>query len=218
MSAQSDLPAQRRWQALWKLLGTPGDERQVVLMYGNKSVEDILLKDELSAWSKKAAGRLKLVHVVGNGPDDPAPPGWADTPEYIAETGAPFTSFTGTQSHACPRYAPVQAGSTRLRSKSTVSHLRRTRCSLCAACRPCTTFSVRRPPRPGASNTCPSPSPAPRPSQHRLPSGARRTADREGNQGGLGAAPARLYRRYGRKDVISTPRSRTSRQNPLVRT
>merc|ERR1712160_56877 len=75
------------YQALWKLLGTPGDERQVVLMYGNKSVEDILLKDELSAWSKKAAGRLKLVHVVGNGPDDPAPPGWADTPEYIAETG-----------------------------------------------------------------------------------------------------------------------------------
>ena len=31
-------------QALWKLLGTPGDERQVVLLYGNKSSEDILLK------------------------------------------------------------------------------------------------------------------------------------------------------------------------------
>jgi len=27
------------------------------------------------------------VHVVGNGPDDPAPPGWVDTPEYTAETG-----------------------------------------------------------------------------------------------------------------------------------
>ena len=84
---------------MWKLLGTPGDERQVVLMYGNKSVEDILLKDELSAWSKKAAGRLKLVHVVGNGPDDPAPPGWADTPEYIAETGASLTSHP-------PQHAP----------------------------------------------------------------------------------------------------------------
>jgi len=75
------------YQALWKLLGTPGDERQVVLLYGNKSVEDILLKEELSAWSKQAAGRLKLVHVVGNGPDYPAPAGWVDTPEYTAETG-----------------------------------------------------------------------------------------------------------------------------------
>lgn len=27
------------------------------------------------------------MHVVGNGPDDPAPPGWVDTPEYTAETG-----------------------------------------------------------------------------------------------------------------------------------
>ena len=45
------------FQALWKLLGTPGDDRQVVLMYGNKSVEDILMKEELNAWSKRAAGR-----------------------------------------------------------------------------------------------------------------------------------------------------------------
>jgi len=75
------------YQALWKLLGTPGDERQVVLLYGNKSSEDILLKAELVAWAKKAGGRLKLVHVVGNRPDDPAPPGWVDTPEYVAETG-----------------------------------------------------------------------------------------------------------------------------------
>ena len=72
---------------MWKLLGTPGDERPVVLLCGNKSVEDILLKEELSAWSKQAAGRLKVVHVVGNGPDDPAPAGWVDTPEYTAETG-----------------------------------------------------------------------------------------------------------------------------------
>ena len=54
--ARPDLPAPRLWQALWKLLGTPGDVRQVMLLYGNKSVEDILLKEELSAWSKQAAG------------------------------------------------------------------------------------------------------------------------------------------------------------------
>ena len=34
------------FQALWKLLGTPGDDRQVVLLYGNKSVDDILMKSE----------------------------------------------------------------------------------------------------------------------------------------------------------------------------
>jgi len=75
------------YQALWKLLGTAGDERQVVLLYGNKSVEDILMTDELTAWAKKAGARLKLVHVIGTRPDDPAPAGWADTPEYTAETG-----------------------------------------------------------------------------------------------------------------------------------
>jgi len=41
------------YQALWKLLGTPGDERQVVLLYGNKSVEDILLKEELTPGRSK---------------------------------------------------------------------------------------------------------------------------------------------------------------------
>jgi cytochrome-b5 reductase len=31
--------------------------------------------------------RLKVVHVVGNKPDDAAPPGWESTPTYTAETG-----------------------------------------------------------------------------------------------------------------------------------
>ena len=75
------------YQALWKLLGTPGDDRQVVLLYGNKSVEDILMKDELDAWAKAHPDRLKVVHVVGNQPDDPPPPGWVTTPTYTAETG-----------------------------------------------------------------------------------------------------------------------------------
>ena len=33
------------------------------------------------------AQRLKIVHVVGNKPDDPAPAGWESTPTYTAETG-----------------------------------------------------------------------------------------------------------------------------------
>lgn len=75
------------FQALLKLLGTPGDDRQVVVLYGNKSAEDILMKDELDSWAKAHPNRLKIVHVVGNQPDEPAPPGWVDTPTYTAETG-----------------------------------------------------------------------------------------------------------------------------------
>jgi len=75
------------YQALWKLLGTEGDERKVTLIFGNKSPEDILLKQELDDWASKHAGRLKIVHVVGNKPDEPAPPGWADCATFTAETG-----------------------------------------------------------------------------------------------------------------------------------
>ena len=75
------------YQALGPLLNTPGDERQVVLLYGNKSVDDILLKDELDAMAAAHPTRLKVVHVVGTQPDAAAPPGWSDTSTYVAETG-----------------------------------------------------------------------------------------------------------------------------------
>ena len=75
------------YQALLKLLGTPGDDRQVVLLYGNKSREDILLKEELSALARAHPQRLKIVHCVGNAPDEPRPDGWADGDEYVAEVG-----------------------------------------------------------------------------------------------------------------------------------
>ena len=45
------------------------------------------MKDELDSWAKAHPNRLKIVHVVGNQPDEPAPPGWVDTPTYTAETG-----------------------------------------------------------------------------------------------------------------------------------
>mmetsp|Transcript_7128 Transcript_7128/g.15586 ORF Transcript_7128/g.15586 Transcript_7128/m.15586 type:complete len:275 (+) Transcript_7128:2-826(+) len=75
------------YQALWKLLGTAGDDRKVTLIYGNKTPEDILMKAQLDEWAAKTSGRLKIVHVVGNKPDDPAPPGWESTATYVAETG-----------------------------------------------------------------------------------------------------------------------------------
>jgi len=75
------------YQALWKLLGTPGDDRQVTLLYGNKSPTDILMKEQLDEWAAKSAGRLKVVHVVGMTPDPPPIPGWETTSTYIAELG-----------------------------------------------------------------------------------------------------------------------------------
>merc|ERR1712048_1119767 len=64
-----------------------GDDRKIVLLFGNMSPTDILLKDELDSWARAHASRLKVVHVVGNQPEDPAPPGWEDTSTYTAETG-----------------------------------------------------------------------------------------------------------------------------------
>ena len=73
---------------------------QVVLVCGNTSPDDILLRDELSAMvvranqgqgaadtGKGAGAPLKLVHVVGAHADELPPPGWKSTPEFRAESG-----------------------------------------------------------------------------------------------------------------------------------
>ena len=52
-------------QALRKIVGTPGDETEVVLLVGNKSVEDILMKNELDGLVRSSKGRLRVVHVIG---------------------------------------------------------------------------------------------------------------------------------------------------------
>jgi cytochrome-b5 reductase len=75
------------YQALHKLIGTEGDDRPIVLLYGNKTTEDILMITELEEKAKSQPGRLKVVHVVGNRPDEPRPDGWVDTPAYTAEVG-----------------------------------------------------------------------------------------------------------------------------------
>lgn len=74
------------FQALHKLLGTQGDQRKVMLVVGNKSEADILLRPELEAWAA-AHPRLTVVHVLGERPDDAAPAGWAGTSSFVAEAG-----------------------------------------------------------------------------------------------------------------------------------
>jgi len=75
------------YQALHKLLGTPGDDRKVTLLFSNVSPADILLKEELEAKAAAFPDRFRLVHVVGSKPDAPAPPGWESTSAYTADTG-----------------------------------------------------------------------------------------------------------------------------------
>lgn len=75
------------FQAMIKLFGTPGDGRKVTLLLGNKSVQDILMREELDAYAKAHPERLKLVYVIGEQADAPAPEGWVSTAEYVAETG-----------------------------------------------------------------------------------------------------------------------------------
>jgi cytochrome-b5 reductase len=64
------------YQALLKIINTPGDDLQVTLLYGNKSVEDILLRKELEQAVARGGGRFKVVHVVGDRSDMPRIAGW----------------------------------------------------------------------------------------------------------------------------------------------
>ena len=52
-------------QALHPLLTTAGEARQVRLLYGNKSPDDIMLKPQLDALAKAHADRFTVTYVVG---------------------------------------------------------------------------------------------------------------------------------------------------------
>ena len=52
-------------QALECLLTTEGDTTQIVFLYGNRTVEDILMRERLDAWAATHRHRFKMVYVVG---------------------------------------------------------------------------------------------------------------------------------------------------------
>merc|ERR1711871_1889184 len=52
-------------QALHAILGTPGDETEVSLVYGSKTSEGILAKDTLHEWEAENFWRFKVSHVLG---------------------------------------------------------------------------------------------------------------------------------------------------------
>ena len=76
------------YQILRKILSTKGDTSKVCLIYGSRSAEEILLRDELEALAAKAGPRLQLVLVVGESPTD-KPEGWRslEGTNYWAEPG-----------------------------------------------------------------------------------------------------------------------------------
>lgn len=53
-------------QALDRLLFTPGETTRIVLFYGNRNVEDILLRETLDSWAAQFPTRLKIVYSVGS--------------------------------------------------------------------------------------------------------------------------------------------------------
>ena len=154
------------YQALLRLMSEPGDDRQVVLLYGNKSPTDILLKDELDAMAIKAAGRLKSRLGLGVGlagrlkirlglgvrssdpdPDfNPSPEPNPNLQPSLRQAGSrlctlwerPLTPRHPQAGRARPPTQRRPGGSMRLRSRSTSSLRQRTRPCSCAAC-PCST-------------------------------------------------------------------------------
>lgn len=68
-------------QALHAILGTTSDETQVTLLYGNRTAEDILLKDTLDKWVEVSNGRLKVVHVLSG----ESPAGWNGNTGFITQ-------------------------------------------------------------------------------------------------------------------------------------
>eukprot|EP00242_Pyramimonas_sp_CCMP2087_P013287 CAMPEP_0198218012 /NCGR_PEP_ID=MMETSP1445-20131203/66915_1 /TAXON_ID=36898 /ORGANISM="Pyramimonas sp., Strain CCMP2087" /LENGTH=261 /DNA_ID=CAMNT_0043894895 /DNA_START=549 /DNA_END=1334 /DNA_ORIENTATION=- len=52
-------------QAMHAMLSNKYDNTQIVLIYGNRNVKDILLRDRLNEWQNEHADRLKVVHCIG---------------------------------------------------------------------------------------------------------------------------------------------------------
>ena len=63
------------YRLLVSLLSPPAEATEVVLVCHSATVGDILLREELEELARKAAGRLRVVHVVGTQPDELPPPG-----------------------------------------------------------------------------------------------------------------------------------------------
>ena len=53
-------------QALHSLLETLGDNTQITLLYGVRTVADILLREQLEEWAVAYSDRFRIVYGVGS--------------------------------------------------------------------------------------------------------------------------------------------------------
>lgn len=86
------------YQALLKLMNTPGDSRKVTLLYGSKSKADILLLPELEVMAKAHTDRLKIVHIVGTSPTDSPPSEW----DHVASVQGGWIDEAKIKEYAAP--------------------------------------------------------------------------------------------------------------------
>lgn len=67
-------------QALHALLGTAGDTTKINMLYGSKTVSDILAKDTIDEWSSNHKDRFSVTHVLS---DEPAGSSWSGKRGFI---------------------------------------------------------------------------------------------------------------------------------------
>eukprot|EP00252_Welwitschia_mirabilis_P015972 TRINITY_DN3540_c0_g1_i1.p1 TRINITY_DN3540_c0_g1~~TRINITY_DN3540_c0_g1_i1.p1 ORF type:complete len:283 (+),score=57.13 TRINITY_DN3540_c0_g1_i1:95-943(+) len=68
------------YQVARAILENPNDKTNVLLIYGNVTVEDILLKEELDSLVKNNPGRFKVYHVLNEPPE-----GWTGGSGFITK-------------------------------------------------------------------------------------------------------------------------------------
>ena len=72
------------YQALQRMNSDPANECRVTCLYGNNSVADILLREELDSLAKSSSN-LTVHHVLGTAADAPKPEGWSGEVGWIDE-------------------------------------------------------------------------------------------------------------------------------------
>ena len=72
------------YQALQRMNSDPANECRVTCLYGNKSVADMLLREELDSLAKSSSN-LTVHHVLGAATDAPKPEGWSGEVGWIDE-------------------------------------------------------------------------------------------------------------------------------------
>eukprot|EP01065_Artemidia_motanka_P034333 TRINITY_DN4165_c0_g3_i3.p1 TRINITY_DN4165_c0_g3~~TRINITY_DN4165_c0_g3_i3.p1 ORF type:complete len:280 (+),score=91.18 TRINITY_DN4165_c0_g3_i3:228-1067(+) len=73
------------YQALQRIAETPEHPYECVVLFGNRTPADILMKKELDDLVERTSGRVKVVYVVGSGGKTDPIPGWSGEVGWVDE-------------------------------------------------------------------------------------------------------------------------------------